>query len=365
MAASNFLEHVLSAYTVDTLNAWAKHLGINLSSKLRKIARVRAIANCLTKFPQEVVKKLPSYILQLFMNVMDGKVSSHQYEFYLNYLLFDTFGLVYSYEGDDNLPRFQSGLVGVYKPIIEAEMRRRRETGLYKLEQYVIGFTNLYGSMSMDDFHRALDESDYVCKTNDTSYRHFEELVNILSLNLYFLDDGILYGSPFCVQDCDIQDKYDQKLFDEDFILAMGEVPFIKFNLPSAMRLESYMESKGIPHDEIQLAMTEMWWHHLSQSTNKEFLNIIGRYSPDVRTAAELYTAAVDFVNDLPMWQYKGHSANEVKEIEERKKRERDIRCGRNIIGYTPPKITFSKKPGRNDPCPCGSGKKYKHCCGR
>ncbi len=22
-------------------------------------------------------------------------------------------------------------------------------------------------------------------------------------------------------------------------------------------------------------------------------------------------------------------------------------------------------KPGRNDPCPCGSGKKYKHCCGR
>ncbi|MCI5615561.1 MAG: SEC-C domain-containing protein [Clostridia bacterium] len=20
---------------------------------------------------------------------------------------------------------------------------------------------------------------------------------------------------------------------------------------------------------------------------------------------------------------------------------------------------------GRNDPCPCGSGKKYKHCCGK
>src|ERR1700736_4668582 len=23
----------------------------------------------------------------------------------------------------------------------------------------------------------------------------------------------------------------------------------------------------------------------------------------------------------------------------------------------------MSYKPGRNDPCPCGSGKKYKHCC--
>jgi uncharacterized protein len=22
-------------------------------------------------------------------------------------------------------------------------------------------------------------------------------------------------------------------------------------------------------------------------------------------------------------------------------------------------------RPGRNDPCPCGSGRKYKQCCGK
>lgn len=27
--------------------------------------------------------------------------------------------------------------------------------------------------------------------------------------------------------------------------------------------------------------------------------------------------------------------------------------------------VVKEKKVGRNDPCPCGSGKKYKHCCGR
>ncbi len=27
--------------------------------------------------------------------------------------------------------------------------------------------------------------------------------------------------------------------------------------------------------------------------------------------------------------------------------------------------IRVEKKPGRNDPCPCGSGKKYKFCCGK
>ena len=28
-------------------------------------------------------------------------------------------------------------------------------------------------------------------------------------------------------------------------------------------------------------------------------------------------------------------------------------------------KLVKKKKVGRNDPCPCGSGKKYKHCCGK
>ena len=27
--------------------------------------------------------------------------------------------------------------------------------------------------------------------------------------------------------------------------------------------------------------------------------------------------------------------------------------------------VVKGHKVGRNDPCPCGSGKKYKHCCGR
>ena len=33
-----------------------------------------------------------------------------------------------------------------------------------------------------------------------------------------------------------------------------------------------------------------------------------------------------------------------------------------------PPPLPPAKapiKPGRNDPCPCGSGRKYKKCCGR
>ena len=36
----------------------------------------------------------------------------------------------------------------------------------------------------------------------------------------------------------------------------------------------------------------------------------------------------------------------------------------KKITHYDEPYIA-DKKPGRNDPCPCGSGKKYKKCCGK
>ena len=33
--------------------------------------------------------------------------------------------------------------------------------------------------------------------------------------------------------------------------------------------------------------------------------------------------------------------------------------------GTSRPTVKSNKTPGRNDPCPCGSGKKYKNCCGK
>ena len=38
----------------------------------------------------------------------------------------------------------------------------------------------------------------------------------------------------------------------------------------------------------------------------------------------------------------------------------------RNISQSKPqPIVNNGPKIGRNDPCPCGSGKKYKNCCGK
>ena len=60
--------------------------------------------------------------------------------------------------------------------------------------------------------------------------------------------------------------------------------------------------------------------------------------------------AKADWVYDLPMW-------DEIFDAETKKNLYREAKKMNTIVK--------GKKIGRNDPCPCGSGKKYKYCCGR
>ncbi len=87
-----------------------------------------------------------------------------------------------------------------------------------------------------------------------------------------------------------------------------------------------------------------------------------------------------DYLNNMPHWHLKGHTPIEahglLSEEDKATKRKRQESRSYHDDGYISPKdwmanlgvtmpIIAEKKPGRNDPCPCGSGKKYKNCCGR
>ena len=56
----------------------------------------------------------------------------------------------------------------------------------------------------------------------------------------------------------------------------------------------------------------------------------------------------------------------EAKELERKQKQQqRNIQYQTGAAQAEPPKpVRAGAKVGRNDPCPCGSGKKYKKCCG-
>lgn len=55
----------------------------------------------------------------------------------------------------------------------------------------------------------------------------------------------------------------------------------------------------------------------------------------------------------------------QTRALHERSRFRRDESDGRWVYVDGETAVQPVKKPGRNDPCPCGSGMKFKQCCGR
>ena len=93
----------------------------------------------------------------------------------------------------------------------------------------------------------------------------------------------------------------------------------------------------------------------------------------------ELMSQAINMGNHVPRWILKGNSSRSVYEKHEREQFLRKppkpvMDLGAAKAGIHVPRGEFNKlreenvprpslKIGRNDPCPCGSGRKYKQCC--
>lgn len=113
----------------------------------------------------------------------------------------------------------------------------------------------------------------------------------------------------------ELADKYDI-----DIMLFTGFLDGINESLVEPMKLEELEESSNV---------------RLEIDPEKLYYNML--------------KAKADWLYNLPQWE-------SILDAEKRKEITKKQRLSGTIIKQ--------KEPGRNDPCLCGSGKKYKKCCG-
>ena len=110
-----------------------------------------------------------------------------------------------------------------------------------------------------------------------------------------------------------------------------------------------------------------LWMDHLDEMEHvkREIgLRAYGQHDPVVEyrtVGSELYEGMLDAIKRDTV-KYILFAMPRIKIEREQVAKPMDT-GGDGSLGNQPKKA--KKEPGRNDPCPCGSGKKYKHCCGK
>ena len=108
--------------------------------------------------------------------------------------------------------------------------------------------------------------------------------------------------------------------FETDILLFTGFLDGINDSLVNPMKLEELEETSNV---KLEIDFEKLYYNMLA--------------------------AKAEWLYSLPQW-------DSILTAERRKEITKEQRLSGTVIK--------PKEPGRNDPCPCGSGKKYKKCCG-
>ena len=153
---------------------------------------------------------------------------------------------------------------------------------------------------------------------------------------------------------------------------------------------ESYDTKMSVLENEVRIdiekefylkELDSAWREHLySMDTMKTGIRLraYNQKDPLVEYKKESFNLFSELINDikfntiktLQIIQFKMESAeDEAARIAEQLSAEQKIKEAARIFNHSSnpegESVASEKKIARNDPCPCGSGKKYKQCCGK
>lgn len=154
--------------------------------------------------------------------------------------------------------------------------------------------------------------------------------------------------------------------FSKQELLKAGEPDYIE--ITSVMKdfirfLLDHYDMTVEDAEEITIELTEMINDHDMPADLLEFLQSCLEF-PSFEFTQEMMEEVTELYHNTRLWELKGYTPNELHQKEMKNLNPLPTAPLReeqtNIVD-----IKTRKKIGRNDPCPCGSGKKYKRCCGR
>jgi preprotein translocase subunit SecA len=241
-----------------------------------------------------------------------------------------------------------------------------------QLTQYIIALSNLYGMVHKDkvvEIYNSQNEDQVsLIDVEEFISRSPKELEDafIESYKDHFVHEVIMDNDEF---DLMLRKKRDKPYYvpkKNELLKYVDEGYFEKSKQYNT--LLKYVKKNFFKDDEEKAKWLCEDIHGTCQfgadmQTIFDAFNDRGISFNDMDQANEVMQLVMELSNNIRIWENNGHTPQEIFEKFEKPNLRPLPDKPFNLGGSNVIDMKTRKKIGRNDPCPCGSGKKYKKCC--
>ncbi|BCN29427.1 SEC-C metal-binding domain-containing protein [Anaeromicropila herbilytica] len=223
---------------------------------------------------------------------------------------------------------------------------------------FLMALNNMYGIYEIDQYLTVWNKYHEEQLSYDAFVEFFDKVKERYSF--CWMDDNYIINEGF-----ENKEEYQDLLNDvihkpyympskEDLEIYMQEL--VDIDSEQYIAIKNYLSKKVKSEVELDNLLYDLETICVLSALPSEVINFMEEYqvtfddSNDANVFMKLY---IDWQNNTRVWNNRGYKPTELYN---------DYNQG--IVTQNVPYVR-ENKIGRNEPCPCGSGKKYKHCCGR
>ena len=356
-------QEILGFKGITELRRLGKFLRVKYYGKQPKPALIQGIVEAMNQpaMLRLFLDELNKSEWEFFLRAAAQKKVKTGHLFFDQYISIHKLGLLQSFYHDDQL-------FFVVPDEIKATFKQLISSGYIEkknfhddLIEFAVAAINLYGVISQEDFV-ALYNSHYERQTN------IDEMFSVLVQQVY-AEIGFCFWEEYIVDD----------EFEEDDFRGVKRLLADRKNKPRySPPFEEFIQYADWNYYEFTPQMAALQ-RHLAKFISKplEMLKLLDEIHDYCQAEArpqiyfdllesagicfagidqvnEMFQLIIDVQNNTRLWYNHGHTPNELSRYGNPK-----------IIPFPAGRSVSAMKAGRNDPCPCGSGKKFKNCCGK
>ncbi|WP_240375621.1 YecA family protein [Bacillus piscicola] len=360
------LHEGLSRYTKDELSVIRKGLHIKNASSLKKAELIAVLEESIPPMLEHICQYWDDERFNFLMKIAgkEGKLAIPEQSVddeQLDY--FRSTGLIYSGMNEGKMvlavPEDLIEPIRALKNNLTVRAAINRNTEWIKLTG---GLLYYYGTLSLTQLEDMLEA--YTKRTVDV-----REYISVMYQANDYREQIQIDGGSF--SDLQVVDpdrvKREHKMREETPYYPFTKQQLLKAGVPGFVdRNESYVQFVRFLSQNFTITKEEVG--HIAEEvvhatkighSPNDVIRYLGETLEfnDMQSVQALMEKLMQLMNNTREWFLKGHTSSELHEYE--KKHLQPLPDSKNNQATSPAKV------GRNEPCPCGSGKKYKKCCGR